>query len=125
MEEHMSTEATYIKAAAKIMALVDENPTEVFSLERRQIEEHITRIVEEASDLASDEDDVAYQLGYEEGYYEAKNLVTQDFEQDIRSLEKEIEDLHNELELAKDEAANAFAEGFEAGAQNSDNIEIS
>jgi hypothetical protein len=125
MEEHMTTEVTYVKAAAKIMALVDENPTEVFSLERRQIEERITRIVEEASDLASDEDDVAYQLGYEEGYYEAKNLVTQDFEQDVRSLEKEIEDLHNELELAKDEAANAFAEGFEAGAQNSDNIEIS
>jgi flagellar biosynthesis/type III secretory pathway protein FliH len=125
MEEHMTTEATYIKAAARIMALVDENPTEVFSLERRQIEERITRIVEQSSDLASDEDDAAYQLGYEEGYYEAKNLVTQDFEQDIRSLEKEIEDLHNELELAKDEAANAFAEGFEAGAQNSDNIEIS
>jgi flagellar biosynthesis/type III secretory pathway protein FliH len=124
MEEHMSTEATYIKAAAKIMALVDENPTEVFSLERRQIEEHITRIVEEASDLASDEDDVAYQLGYEEGYYEAKNLVTQDFEQDIRALEEEIDDLRNELELTKNEAASAFAEGFEAGAQNSGNIEI-
>lgn len=120
----MTTEVTYLKAAEKIMALVDENPTEAFSLERRQIEARISYLVEEASGLASDEDDAAYQLGYDEGYYEGKDEVANENEEQIQDLEERISELEQELESAKDEAANAFAEGFEAGAQNSDNIEI-
>lgn len=119
----MTTEKTYADAADKILDLVDENPTQPFTLERRELASRIARLVEIASDKAADEDDAAYQSGYDEGYYEAKDEVSSDFENEIRELEEQINDLERELESAKDEAASAFAEGYQTAAKDNDAIE--
>ncbi len=109
------------KLALKIMALVDENPSEPFSYERKQLEYRIVDAVSQHSDALDDERDVAYDLGYEEGHREGYYEAEQDFEDRISELEEELEELRNDLEDVDSRIDQAFAEGYQT-ASNGDKI---
>lgn len=63
----MTTQHLYQTCAAEIMAMVDDSQTEPFTWERRKLEERICVKLAEVTGLAADEDDAAYQAGYDVG----------------------------------------------------------
>jgi flagellar biosynthesis/type III secretory pathway protein FliH len=123
----MTTEKLYEKAASEIMALVDEFPSGPFTLERKWLEQKLVAKLEDITGLASDEDDAAYQVGYDEGYAEGKDETEQEMDQQIQDLEEQVDDLERELEQVQEDAAQAFAEGYEVGVRSggADSVEIS
>jgi flagellar biosynthesis/type III secretory pathway protein FliH len=119
----MTTDRLYTRGAAEIMALVDEFPSEPFSVERKWLEEKLVSKLMHIADLAADEDEAAYQTGYDNGYEEAKDEA----EDRIAELESDLEDAQAELAEALEEADRAFADGFETGARSegAETIELS
>ena len=107
--------------ALKIMALVDEFPSEPFSFERKQLEYRIADAVARHTDALDDERDTAYDLGYDEGQREGYAEAEQDFEDRIAELEEELEELRSDLEDVDARIDQAFAEGYQT-ASNGDTI---
>jgi TolA-binding protein len=109
----------YDSAAEEIMALVDENPSELFSLERRWLVEKIKDKLLHFVGLAEDEDQGTYDAGYDSGYSDAED----ESETRIGELEQEIEDLQDRVNELEDEVEKAFAEGVEAGQRMRGDVE--
>lgn len=105
------------KLALKIMALVDEFPSEPFSYERKQLEYKLIDAISLHSDAVDGERDVAYDLGYDEGHREGYAEAEQDFEDRISELEEELEELRSDLEDTDSKIDQAFAEGYEAASK--------
>lgn len=114
----MTTENLYAKSAANLLAWLDENPTEPFTIERKWIEAHLASELEIIADRAADEDDAAYQVGYDTGYADGTDNAKEDCASEIEDLESRIEDLEAEIADLEGQAANAFAEGFEIGSKD-------
>jgi hypothetical protein len=96
--------------ALKILALMDEFPSEPFSFERKQIELKLEEMIAQHTQQIDDE----LQMSFDEGFSEGKWQSDQDHEQEIRELEEEVDDLGRELEGLKTEVDKAFVEGYEA-----------
>lgn len=97
--------------ALKILALVDEFPSEPLSFERRQLENRIESVVANFTQHVDNERDAAYEYGHEDGYDEGYQQATDEFEARIQELEEEIADLKQEQENGNQDA---FAEGYES-----------
>lgn len=82
-----------LEAAREIMALVDEFPSEPFSLERRQVEEKLEELISKLHDIHEDAKESYYQIGHEEGYSSAK----EDSEQEVQELEDKIAELEQDV----------------------------
>jgi flagellar biosynthesis/type III secretory pathway protein FliH len=95
-----------LEAARDIMALVDEFPSEPFSLERREIESKLEDLIARLHDIHEDAKESYYQLGYEDGYGSAK----EDSEQEIQELEDKIPALEEDVREAYDKG---YEEGYE------------
>lgn len=103
----------------KIMALVDENPSEPFSFERKQLELKLEEAVSFHTQQVDSELDLSYELGYDEGRYSAE----EDYLQEIRELEEQVNDLEREIETLKEDNDKAFAEGYETASREVNVIE--
>lgn len=119
----MTTERLYLQSADELLAWLDENPTEVNSIERRWIMEKLASKLETIADKAADEDDAAYQIGYDTGYDDGVDNAKEDMASEIQDLEERIEELEEEIRDLEDQASNAFAEGYQAAARDNDAIE--
>ena len=113
----MTTEKLYLDGAEEILNRFDENPTAPFTIERKWAVERLAMTLQAITDKAADEDEAAYQAGYDEGTEEGRYQAEQDYEDRIAELETEIDDLRNELEDAQRDVDNAFAEGYEAASR--------
>jgi flagellar biosynthesis/type III secretory pathway protein FliH len=111
------------KVAVKIMALVDEFPSEPFSFERRQMEQRLTDIIALYAEALDGERDVAYELGYDEGHSEGYAEAEQDAEDRIAELETELEELREDLDDVDSKIDQAFAEGYETASKGDRVIE--
>jgi flagellar biosynthesis/type III secretory pathway protein FliH len=109
--------------ALKILALVDEYPSEPFSLERRWAEENITNWIAQHTGETEDELDMSFQVGYEEGFSAGKEEAEDDLNAHIHELEEELEDLRSDLEDALDRVEQSFAEGYETASKGDTSIE--
>lgn len=107
--------------AEKIMALVDEYPSEPFSFERKQLVDKIYLTICKHTQQVSDDAENYYNQGYEEGSYEGKQEATGDLESEIQELEDEIEELRQELSELNNKLDQIYLEGFEEG-QNQDRM---
>src|SRR5690349_5177423 len=103
------------EVALKILALVDENPSEPFSFERKQVENIITDMLFAYSQQADDELDSAFDLGLDEG----RRQTEDEFEDRIAELEEEIETLKEELQDMTGQLDQRFAEGYETASRES------
>jgi flagellar biosynthesis/type III secretory pathway protein FliH len=111
------------KLAHKIMALVDENPSELFSYERKNVEQQISDMLVFYSEEVDNERDTAYNLGYDEGLYEGRQESDDEHLTRIQELEEEINDLRRELEDANGNLDQAFTEGYETASRTENSIE--
>ena len=102
-------------AVTKILAVIDEFPSEPLSFERREVEEKLYLLICSHTQETEDELDEAFNLGFEEGEYSGKAETAEEYEDRISELEEEIEDLRAELQEVTD---RSFAEGFEAASNN-------
>lgn len=109
--------------ALKIMALVDENPSEPFSYERREVEARIVALVTRHSDEVDGELDDAYSLGYDEGHSAGYEEAQDESEGRIEELEEELEELRSDLEDMNAKIDQAFAEGYETASKGDRIIE--
>lgn len=98
-------------AALKILALVDEFPSEPLSFERKQLENKIESLVARFSQHVDNERDAAYEYGHEDGYDEGYQQATDELEARIQELEEDIADLKQEQE---NRYQDAFTEGYES-----------
>lgn len=119
----MTTEKLYTKGAADLLAWLDENPTEPFTIERKWIEQKLTSKLEEIADLAADEDDAAYQVGYDTGYDDGFDNAKEEMASEIEDLEARIEELEADNRDLEEQAADAFAQGYQSAARDNDAIE--
>jgi flagellar biosynthesis/type III secretory pathway protein FliH len=119
----MTTERLYLQSADDILVWLDDNPTEVNSIERRWIIERLASRLETIADRAADEDDAAYQTGYDTGYDDGFDNAKEEMASEIEDLESKIEDLEAEIRDLEDQASNSFAEGYQAAARDNDAIE--
>lgn len=113
----------YYNAAEEIMALVDENPSELFSLERKFLIQRLRSKLERFYQVTEDELDSSYQVGYELGYDEGKDEATSDYEARIEELEEKIEELRRDLEEVDSKIDQAFADGYQTAAQDDKIVE--
>jgi archaellum component FlaC len=98
------------KVAHDIMALVDENPSESFTYERKVLLEKLEDLFARFVQQADDELQTSFDIGFEEG----SDSVREEMQAEVETLEDEIEDLKNEIEEAKNGAySDGFAEGYE------------
>lgn len=97
--------------ALKIMALVDERPSEPFSFERKQVE----RILEEMVARHTQQIDDELQESFDLGYYEGKRQAEEDAQEEINELEEQVNDLEREIEQLKDTSETDFVRGYETG----------
>ena len=95
----------------KIMALVDEFPSEPLSFERKQIELKLETLVAKHTGQIDNERDAAYEMGQEDGFAEGYDQATDELEGHIQDLEDEISELKEDLEQKIDDA---FTEGYES-----------
>lgn len=89
--------------AEKIMALVDEFPSELFSFERKKIISDITDMIVQYTQEAENELE-SFDLGVDEG----RSQVTE--EMNVR-----IEDLDSEITILREEKDEAYQKGYEDG----------
>lgn len=82
-----------IDLALKIMALVDESPSEPFSFERKQIELKLEEMIARHTQQVGCEIQESYDLGYDEG----KEETEQEYEDRINDLEDNVHDLETEV----------------------------
>jgi len=92
------------EAAQKIMALVDEFPSEPFSFERRQLIEKIEYFIGNYVDYVEEQLDDAFNLGVDTGV----NQKQEELEGQIKDLKSKVTSLVHE----------AFTRGFIAGTPN-------
>ncbi len=93
--------------AEKILTLIDEYPSEVFSFERKQIIPKIEALLYKFSGYVESEVDEAFRLGREEGEENAESrykTTIDELQQDIRQLESENR--------------SSYEEGFAAGVES-------
>lgn len=119
----MTSERTYVDGAERLLKWLDENPSEPLTIERRWVEEQITSKLEEIAERSADEDDAAYQVGYDTGYNEGFDAAKEETASEIEDLESRIEDLEAEIRDLEDQSADAFAQGYQTGAEDNDSIE--
>lgn len=98
-------------AALKILALVDEFPSEPLSFERKQLENKIESLVARFAQHIDNERDAAYEYGHEDGYDEGYQQATDELEGHIQELEEDVADLKQEQE---NKYQDAFTEGYES-----------
>lgn len=98
-------------AAIKILALVDECPTEPFSFERKQLENRLESIITRFTEVLDNERDASYEYGQEDGYNEGYQQATDELETRIQELEDELADLRQDQET---KYQDAFTEGYES-----------
>lgn len=96
--------------AREIMALVDENPSEPFSFERREIEEQIRYKIGRHTQEVDEELDASFSLGHDEGRREGYEDARDEYRSRIEELEEEIKNLREEVEKAH---ADGVVEGYE------------
>lgn len=109
--------------ALKIMALVDEHPSEPFSIERKWLEGNIKEMIVRHSGELDDELDTSFQTGYDEGYQEGQSETEQGFQDRISELEEELENLRNDLADMNAKIDQSFAEGYETASRGERVIE--
>ena len=109
--------------ALKIMALVDDNPSEPFSFERREVEARIAALVTRHSEEVDGELDEAYNLGYDEGHSAGYDEAQDESGDRIAELEEELEELRSDLEDVDSRIDQAFAEGYETASKGDRIIE--
>lgn len=97
--------------ALKIMALVDENPSEPFSFERKQMELKLEEVIASHTQQIDDE----LQESFDLGLYEGKRQAEDDLGAEIHELEEKIEELEAEIEDLKNQAETDFVQGYETG----------
>jgi flagellar biosynthesis/type III secretory pathway protein FliH len=95
-------------AADKIMALVDEFPSEPLSFERRQIMEKITYIIGNHTMEYEGELDNSFELGRDTGRQE----MSEELRENIQSLNDEIDALRQEKD---EEYQKGYDDGFDTG----------
>lgn len=100
----MTSEKLYLNGAEQILNFIDENPTEPFTIERKWLVTQLADKLQAISDKAADEDEAAFQVGYDEGWYEGRSQAESDYENDIMDLEDRIREL--EVELSNVQADN-------------------
>lgn len=113
----------YYNAAEEIMALVDENPSELFSLERKFFIERLKSKLEHFYGVCEDHLDGSYQVGYDLGYDEGKEETASEYESRIDELEEEVEELRQDLEDMNSKIDQAFADGYQTAAQDDKIVE--
>ncbi len=113
----------YHNAAEEIMALVDENPSELFSLERKFLIERLKTKLLNIYGVCEDDLDGSYQVGYDLGYDEARQEISSDYELRIEELEEEIEELRQDLDEMDAKIDQAFADGYQTAAQDDKIVE--
>lgn len=109
--------------ALKIMALVDETPSEPFSFERREVQARIVELITYHSDEVDGELDSAYNLGYDEGHSAGYDEAQDDSGDRIAELEEELEELRSDLDDVDAKLDQAFAEGYETASRGDKVIE--
>lgn len=92
------------EAADKIMALVDEFPSEPFSFERQRITERLTDLIAQHTYEYEGEIDEAFELGRDTGSNEMAEQMRSD-----------IEDLENEIQALREENDKTYQEGYDNG----------
>jgi hypothetical protein len=100
----VTTSNLYFKSAEELMKLIDDNLTEPNTIERRWLIERLVPKLQDITDKAADEDEAAFQVGYDEGWYEGRSQAESDYENDIMNLEDRIREL--ELEISNLHADN-------------------
>lgn len=111
------------EAALKIMALVDEYPSEPFSYERKQLEVKLEELLTNFGDVSEEAKEQYYQVGYDEGFDEGQSQAEMDYDRQIQDLEEEVDDLKRELEDAQGNLEQAFTEGYETATRTENSIE--
>jgi flagellar biosynthesis/type III secretory pathway protein FliH len=89
--------------ALEIMALVDENPSEPFSYERKRVLEQITDICAQAWNEMEDEATQNYELGREDGFRDGYDEAEQESDNTIQDLEERIKELEEDVRKAYDD----------------------
>ncbi len=105
------------KAAHKIMALVDEFPSEPFTFERKTVLEKLETLLDRLLDISQNSKESWQQVGYDEGYDDGREEAEHDFEEEIRDLEDRINELEIELQDERQKTDNAFVEGYETASR--------
>jgi flagellar biosynthesis/type III secretory pathway protein FliH len=111
------------RLATKIMALVDNTPSEPFSLERRWTEANIYELIVRHSEEVDGELDEAYNIGYSEGHSAGYDEAEDESSDRIAELEEELEELRSDLEDFDARIDQAFAEGYQTASQGDRIIE--
>ena len=109
--------STALEAAHKIMALVDEFPSEPFSFERKVILEKLEDFVAQHTQQVDDELDESFNLGFSEGERSMQAELRDEYETRIQELEDQIAEIK---EYAEEEFQKSYDEGFAAGTQIQD-----
>lgn len=94
------------QVAEEIMALVEENPSEPFSFERKNLLEDIKDRLTRFSEQADYELQYSFELGVEEG----RNQASEDADAQFTELKSRIEELEQEL---REEYTKGYNEGFD------------
>lgn len=97
-------------AAQKILALMDEFPSEPFSFERKQVEDKLECLIAKHTQQIDDEMDYSFNLGIEEGHSQGYEEAKNEYETRIQELEDELLELKDNLGQKLDDA---FTEGYE------------
>lgn len=98
------------EAAHKIMALVDEFPSEPFSYDRKRVMHELELLLSNFADMSNEAKDSYYQVGYDDGWDEGHQQATDEYESKIQDLEDKLGECEEALQGKLDES---FAEGFE------------
>jgi len=112
-----------LDTARKILALVDEYPSEPFSFERKQVENRIADMIFQHTQQTEDELDEAFALGQDAGYREGKEETEDELHEEIQDLEDRINELEREIEDLKADNDRSFAEGYETASKEVNVIE--
>jgi CHAT domain-containing protein len=107
------------KLAFEIMALVDSTPSELFSFERKQVENTISDMIYRFTQQTDDELDHAFCLGQEEGRGQAED----EYEDRITEMQEEIDELKDQLSEMEGLLDQRFAEGYETASRETQIVE--
>lgn len=113
----------YYNAAEEILALVGDNPPELFSLERKFLVDRIKNKLMRVYQIAEDELDTSYSLGYDLGHDEGCSETREDYEDRISELEEELEELRRDLEESDAKIDQAFADGYQTASRDDKIVE--
>jgi hypothetical protein len=93
-----------VDAAEKVMALVDEFPSEPFSFERKSVLDKVTDIIANHTQEYEDELAEAFEVGRDTGSNEM-----------AKERREEIKELEDEIAVLREEKDKAYQEGYDAG----------